>query len=133
MSIANDLSMNNILIDVKTYKVFAFIYWEYSGFFPAEFEKALWRMSRQQWHNEASEEEPQRRLAALLDETGKIETDTLVTRWLMTRTDKKPFLDLELFSRWSFFASQFASFWLLRTRPRTGKFVSFLFDILAIG
>jgi Ser/Thr protein kinase RdoA (MazF antagonist) len=34
----NDLSANNVIVDPETLNIRAIIDWEYSGFFPAEFE-----------------------------------------------------------------------------------------------
>jgi serine/threonine protein kinase len=39
----NDLGQQNILVDPRTLEVVAIIDWEYSGFFPASYERWLWR------------------------------------------------------------------------------------------
>lgn len=39
----NDLNQHNILLDPTTFEVKAIIDWEYSGFFPPNFEKPHWR------------------------------------------------------------------------------------------
>lgn len=41
----NDLYQHNILVDEDTYEVTAILDWEYSGFFPQQFERPLWRRS----------------------------------------------------------------------------------------
>lgn len=39
----NDLSTHNVIVDPKTLKINAIIDWEYSGFFPPEFEAPFYR------------------------------------------------------------------------------------------
>lgn len=39
----NDLSANNVIVDPKSLKIAAIIDWEYSGFYPAEFEVEFFR------------------------------------------------------------------------------------------
>jgi hypothetical protein len=39
----NDLSMDNIIVDEKTFKIKAIIDWEYAGFFTPEFERPFYQ------------------------------------------------------------------------------------------
>ncbi|KAI6350864.1 hypothetical protein MCOR25_010327 [Pyricularia grisea] len=39
----NDLSANNVIVDPSSLKIMAIIDWEYSGFFPLEFERPFYR------------------------------------------------------------------------------------------
>lgn len=39
----NDLSANNVIVNPETLKIAAIIDWEYSGFFPPEFEVPYFR------------------------------------------------------------------------------------------
>lgn len=39
----NDLSANNVIVNPESLKINAIIDWEYSGFFPAEFESLYFR------------------------------------------------------------------------------------------
>lgn len=39
----DDLSVSNIIVDPKTFKVNAILDWEYAGFYPAYFEGQFWR------------------------------------------------------------------------------------------
>ncbi|KAL9634841.1 MAG: hypothetical protein Q9164_003839 [Protoblastenia rupestris] len=61
----NDLAQQNIVVDPQTLEVISLIDWEYSGFFPAEFEKPFWLDSSVSGQDD---EEESRRLVALLDE-----------------------------------------------------------------
>ena len=63
----NDLSQHNIMVDPKTLNVVSIIDWEYSGFFPAEFEHQFWHNPN---YSRDYDEEEARRLAAKLDEPG---------------------------------------------------------------
>ena len=64
----NDLAQQNIVVDPQTLKIIALIDWEYSGFFPPEFEKPFWLDAS---GNGRVDEVESRRLIALLDESGK--------------------------------------------------------------
>lgn len=46
----NDLYPHNILVDPRTYEVTAILDWEYSGFYPPQFEQPLWRRSARDHH-----------------------------------------------------------------------------------
>jgi aminoglycoside phosphotransferase len=50
-----DFSRHNFLIDPETFKINAVIDWEYAGFFPAWFERPLWRENW--WERSVAEEE----------------------------------------------------------------------------
>ncbi|MCJ1336346.1 hypothetical protein MMC09_001622 [Bachmanniomyces sp. S44760] len=62
----NDLAWRNIVVDPKTLEVISIIDWEFSGFFPPEFEKPLWLEPDA---NGGNDEEECRGLVALLDES----------------------------------------------------------------
>jgi len=64
----NDLAQQNIVVDTKTLKVISLIDWEYSGFFPPDFEKPFWLDPAQ---NGRIDQEESARLVALLDEPGR--------------------------------------------------------------
>ena len=73
----NDLARQNIMIDPKTLQVVSIIDWEYSGFFPAEFEYQFWH--RNSIHSRTiaekrADDEESLRLAAVLDEPGDLDT-----------------------------------------------------------
>lgn len=51
----NDLSGHNIIVDERTFEILAILDWEYSGFFPAWFERPLWRVR----YNERDDTESQ--------------------------------------------------------------------------
>ncbi|KAL9127122.1 MAG: hypothetical protein Q9217_003948 [Psora testacea] len=74
----NDLAQQNIVVEPKTLEVISLIDWEYSGFFPPEFEKPFWLDPS---GNGRVDEEESRRLVALLDESRDIDiTITLFKR-----------------------------------------------------
>lgn len=44
----NDLSGFNIIVNPETYEIAAIVDWEYSGFFPAWFERKIWRATHKE-------------------------------------------------------------------------------------
>ncbi|KAL9100319.1 MAG: hypothetical protein Q9163_004298, partial [Psora crenata] len=70
----NDLAQQNIVVDPTTLQVMSLIDWEYSGFFPPEFEKPFWLDPS---GNGRVDEEESRRLVALLDDSR--DTDIALT------------------------------------------------------
>ncbi|KAL8690614.1 MAG: hypothetical protein Q9218_003979 [Villophora microphyllina] len=69
----NDLDLHNFMIDKETLEVEAVIDWEYSGFFPPEFEFPFWAEGK-----EASVGEDHcRKMIALLDAPGKLKVPDL--------------------------------------------------------
>ena len=71
----NDLSRHNIFVDPETLQVVSIIDWEYSGFYPPEFERQIWHQTWPQARTPAEHEEKVKeshRLAAIFDEPGDL-------------------------------------------------------------
>jgi len=64
----NDLAQQNIVVEPKTLEITSLIDWEYSGFFPPDFEKSFWLDPSE---NCRVDEGESRCLIALLDEPGR--------------------------------------------------------------
>lgn len=72
----NDLAQHNIVVNPETLQVASIIDWEFSGFYPSDFEYPFWLTTRAKRTDWGNEDPAVQRLIKLIDEPGKSKPTT---------------------------------------------------------